>query len=74
MKVYKKTYEVLLSVPESPAILQLLHINGSVEYEPEMMEHAFYKEENHTTRSPPFNAYSAPGDVTVSRAFILNLY
>ena len=66
LKVYKKSYQVLLSVPESPAILQLLHLNGSVEFEPEMVEHAYFKEENHTDRAPPFNAYSAPGDVTVS--------
>ena len=73
MKVYKKTYEVLLSVPKSPAVLQLLHVNGSVEFEPEMMEYAFYKDENHTTRSPPFNAYSAPGDVTVSSVVYIKL-
>ena len=68
MKVYKKSYQVLLSVPQSPAVLQLLHVNGSVDFEPEMVEHAFFKEENDTDRTPPFNAYSAPGDITVSGA------
>ena len=63
MKVYKKSYQVLLSVPESPAVLQLLHMNGSVDYEPEMTEHAYFKEENHT--APPFSAYSQPGSVQV---------
>ncbi|XP_066913684.1 putative N-acetylated-alpha-linked acidic dipeptidase [Clytia hemisphaerica] len=63
MKVYKKTYQVLLSVPKKPAVLQLFHLNGSVDYEPEMIEHAFYKEENHTDRVPPFHAFSAAGDV-----------
>ena len=64
MKVYKKSYEVLLSVPERPTVLQLLHTNGSVEYEPEMTERAYFKEENHT--APPFSAYSQPGSVKVS--------
>ena len=65
MKVYKKSYEVLLSVPRNPAVLQLFHKNGSIEYEPEMIEHAFFEEENSTESAPPFNAYSKSGEVTV---------
>ena len=63
MKVYKKSYEVLLSVPQSPAVLQLLHVNGSVDFEPIMTEHAYFKEENDT--APPFSAYSQTGSVQV---------
>ena len=66
LKVHKKSYQVLLSVPESPAILQLLHLNGSVEFEPEMVERAYFKEENHTEHTAPFSAYTKSGSVKVS--------
>ena len=74
MKVRKKTYEVLLSVPKKPAVLQLLHLNGSIDYEPEMIEHAFFKEENHADRVPPFHAFSAAGDVMVRRFSVFYIF
>ena len=66
MKIHKKTYEVLLSEPKNPAILQLFYSNGSIEYEPKMVEEAFFEEENSTESVFPFNAYTKSGDVTVS--------
>ena len=66
MKIHKKTYEVLLSEPKNPAILQLFHSNGSIEYEPKMVEEAFFEEENSTESAPPFHAFSGHGDITVS--------
>eukprot|EP00111_Clytia_hemisphaerica_P010671 TCONS_00031176-protein len=72
MKVYKKTYQVLLSVPKRPAVLQLFHLNGSVDYEPDMTEHPFYKEEAHEDAAPPFNAYTASGSVKAKYVYVNN--
>ncbi|KAL3873958.1 hypothetical protein ACJMK2_037033 [Sinanodonta woodiana] len=58
-------YRVLLSYPEErdPNVVELLSSNGTVLYTSPLTEKIINPEENKTRVVPPFNAYSAPGDV-----------
>lgn len=62
------SYNVLLSYPNAsdPNKIYILDNNGRVVFESPVMEKAFLPEENDTDVVQPFNAYSAPGIVTVS--------
>ncbi|KAL3873960.1 hypothetical protein ACJMK2_037035 [Sinanodonta woodiana] len=63
-------YRVLLSYPEQrdPNFVELLSSNGTVLYTSPLTEQIINPEENKTGVVPPFNAYSATGDVKVRLA------
>ncbi|KAK3598383.1 hypothetical protein CHS0354_034557 [Potamilus streckersoni] len=58
-------YRVLLSYPQvgDPNFVELLTTNGTVLYKSSLTEKIINPEENKTGVVPPFNAFSAPGDV-----------
>ena len=60
-------YEVLLSYPNMSNLnyVELLDENGTEIYKSYLTEPILTPEENKTGVVPPFNAYSAPGDVQV---------
>ena len=45
--------------------VELLNENGTTEYMSDLREPILTQEENKTGVVPPFNAYSAPGDIKV---------
>ena len=45
--------------------MELLDENGTSQYKSDLREPILTEEENKTGVVPPFNAYSAPGDITV---------
>ena len=61
-------YEVLLSYPNMSNLnfVELQDENGTVKYKSPLREPVLTPEENKTGVVPPFNAYSAPGDVKVN--------
>ena len=61
-------YNVLLSYPNMSDLnyVELLDENGSHVYKSELTEAILTQEENKTGVVPPFNAYSAPGDIKVA--------
>ena len=67
-------YEVLLSYPNMSDLnyVELLDENGSQVYKSELTEAILSPEENKPGVVPPFNAYSAPGDIKVARCSILS--
>ena len=60
-------YNVLLSYPNMSNLnyVELLNENGTTEYMSDLREPILTQEENKTGVVPPFNAYSAPGDIKV---------
>ena len=46
--------------------MELLDENGTSQYKSELREPVLTPEENKTGVVPPFNAYSAPGDIKVN--------
>ncbi|KAL3873956.1 hypothetical protein ACJMK2_037032 [Sinanodonta woodiana] len=65
-------YRVLLSYPEEgdPNVVELLSSNGTVLYSSPLTEKIINPEENKTGVVPPFNAYSAPGNVTGDLVYV----
>ena len=61
-------YDVLLSFPNMSNLnfVELLGVDGKQEYKSDLTEPILTPEENQTGVVPPFSAYSAAGDVTVS--------
>ena len=60
-------YEVLLSYPNMSDLnyVELLDENGAQVYKSPLTEPFLTPEENKTGVVPPFNAFSAPGDIKV---------
>ena len=60
-------YNVLLSYPNISDLnfVELLDENGTSQYKSDLREPILTEEENKTGVVPPFNAYSAPGDIKV---------
>lgn len=61
-------YKVLLSYPNMNDLnfVELLDANNVTMYKSALREPVLTPEENKTDIVPPFNAYSAPGDIYVS--------
>ena len=61
-------YDVLLSYPNMSNLnfVELLDADGKQVYKSELTEPILTPDENQTGVVPPFNAYSAPGDVKAS--------
>lgn len=61
-------YRVLLSYPDMNDLnyVELLNENNVTMYKSNLTEPILTSEENKTGVVPPFNAYSAPGDIYVS--------
>jgi hypothetical protein len=68
-------YKVLLSYPDpdDPNFVELLNENNETQYRSNTTEKILTPEEDKPGVVPPFNAYSAPGDIYVS-AFIIVSY
>ena len=64
-------YRVMLSYPNEsdPNFVELLDANGTMKYRSYEREPILTPEENKTGVVPPFNAYSAKGDITVCLYF-----
>ena len=60
-------YKVLLSYPNETDLnyVELLDGNNETQYKSDLREPSLTPEENKTHVVPPFNAYSAPGDIYV---------
>lgn len=66
-------YEVLLSYPDpiDYNYVELLDDQNYTQYKSEEKEKILTPAENKTGVVPPFNAYSAPGDIYVSDVYII---
>lgn len=67
-------YRVMLSRPnmDNLSYVELLDGNGTRWYKSDLREPVLTPEENDTDVVPPFNAYSAPGDIEVSAVLACN--
>ena len=66
--VTNNTYDILLSYPNQsdPNYVYLLDDNGNIQYITQTVEKIVRDDQNDSRVVPPFNAYSAAADVTVS--------
>ena len=64
-------YRVMLSYPNEsdPNFVELLDATGKMKYRSYEREPILTPEENKTGVVPPFNAYSAKGDITVCMSY-----
>ena len=66
-KVELRKYNILLSFPEKPGSVSLVHANGSEVFKSAPQEEFLIPEENNSNVVPPFNAYSPNGTVRVRK-------
>ena len=66
-KVELRKYNILLSFPEKPGSVSLVHSNGSEVFKSAPQEEFLIPEENNSNVVPPFNAYSPNGTVRVRK-------
>ena len=64
-EVKLKKYDVLLSFPKRPNIASIVNRDGQVSFTAQRTEKVLENDENHPDVVPPFNAFSASGNVTV---------
>nr|XP_022328754.1 N-acetylated-alpha-linked acidic dipeptidase 2-like [Crassostrea virginica] len=70
-------YDVLLSYPNTtdPSVMNRIFVydnNDAIQWESELYEPILHPSENKSGVVPPFNAYSAPGNVTSSELVYVN--
>jgi len=68
--VTNDTYDVLLSYPNrsDPSYVRLLDAaTGNEVYRSQVFENILSSDQNHSDVVPPFNAYSPPGHISVSK-------
>ena len=66
-----RKYNILLSFPEKPGSVSLVHANGSEVFKSAPQEEFLIPEENNSNVVPPFNAYSPNGTVKVRKQHTL---
>ncbi|XP_033733442.1 N-acetylated-alpha-linked acidic dipeptidase 2-like [Pecten maximus] len=76
-EVYVTPYDVLLSYPnvtddDMMNRIELLNATGGIVYQSPLREAILHQSDNKSGVVPPFNAYSAPGDVTAGRLVYVN--